>query len=336
MKKGFVVILAGFFLLAGVVSIVHADAVDWDKIWTPGGVMVSGPSGTATVEGGGTYHWYKLPGQPGALFPPVGAFMGPTTRSYGENATDGLTFNHDDPNVSPFPKTIQWTYEAQAETGSLPNGVTHNTAQRYNVNDVSAGVQAGFISGFSSTIRSFLPNGSGEITVAAELTNLNTWLNSNYDFSINGPANPANPYYHGWHVVGGVQIDEITLDTEGVASHAIVADVSLDSLVLQGTIDTILYGTTSFSPIVNDKTYYELRVQLAADMVFQNVNPTNGIVAGLPTPLEIGTWINPLDAPVVLDALVDQQAVPIPGSLVLLISGLGGLTVIRRRMLSKS
>jgi hypothetical protein len=59
------------------------------------------------------------------------------------------------------------------------------------------------------------------------------------------------------------------------------------------------------------------------------------ILGVLPTPVEIGTWVNPLETPVELNAHVDQQVVPIPGSLVLLISGLGGLTVIRRRMRPK-
>jgi hypothetical protein len=252
---------------------------------------------------------------------------------YGVDQQNNLNVSHYD---SVADKTINWTYDSQAGTATQPSGVAHNTAQRYNRNDDSAGVQGGFISGYSSSSRSFLPIGGGDITVAAELTNLPTWLNSNYDFTIPGPANPSNPYWSAWHVVGGVQVDEITIDEDGfVLSNQIVVDLRLDSLVLQNTSQTILTGSDSFTPKVNNKVYYDLLVQLSAETVVQNVN-NMGIVSALTTPLEIGSWSNPLDAPVVLNAVVDQQVVPIPGTLVLLLSGVGGLTLVRRRLSLKS
>ena len=335
MKKGLSVLLAGIFLVAVAVS-GQAASVDWDKIRTPSGTAASAPGGTADVEEGGTY-WYKL-GQPGSNVPPLPSLQtSGDSGGFGATVDNQLLVTHNDTVAG---KLINWTSDAHQSTATEPGGVAHTTAARYMVNDPSAWVQVGYVDAFSTSSRSFLPIGGGDISISAQLSNLPTWENNNYDFTSSPPGAevPSNPIYNAWRVVGGVQIDEITLEPggSGVVSSEIVASITLDSLSLQGTDDTILIGFDDFTPVVQDDVYYELLVQLSADLVMNNIDPLFGIVGTIPNLLEIGSWINPLQAPVVLSALVDQQAVPIPGSLVLLFSGWGGLTIIRRRVLSKT
>jgi len=335
MKKGYAAVVAGLILLTGLIGIGHAASVSWDMFYSaPGSVAVSAPTGSVTMSAGGV-HWYKVP-LPGGNYPPLPLLVtSDQNAGYGVNKQHHFDIMHNDYTI---PKDIHWTYDAQAGTATLPDGVSHNTAQRYDINDDLAGVQTGFNTASSNTTRNFLPIGIGDITVAADLTNLPTWDNVNYDFSIPGAANSSDPTYYAWHVVGGVQIDKITLDdplNPLAQSHEIVAELFLDSLILQGTGQTFLSDSLSFSPIVNDNTYYSLLVQLSGELVVQNVSGVS-VSAVIPAPLGVGTWSNPLDAPVVLNAVVDQQVVPIPGTLVLLLSGVGGLTLVRRRLSLKS
>lgn len=331
MKKGFVVILTGLFLLTGVVAISHAASVDWDKIWTTEGVAANNPSGDTNVQSGGT-HFYEPPGGGGP-----GGFPDPensdASGGYGDTVTDTLAVTWDD---TSRPKTITWTYDSHAETGSRADGVTHNTAQRYSINDPLAAVSAGSMTNGSNTRRSFLPIGRGDITFTADLTNLGTWLNSNWDFEQGTTIDFTNVYYHAWRVQGSVQIMETTLDDNGVESSIILPDrILLDSLILQGTAETTLTDSKTFTPTVNNETYYELLVELSAQIVVNNKSLFPSDMQELPmTSLEIGTWSNPLDLPVELNVDVTQQTVPIPGSLMLLTSGLVGV-IIRRKMATK-
>jgi hypothetical protein len=89
-----------------------------------------------------------------------------------------------------------------------------------------------------------------------------------------------------------------------------------------------LSGSIQFNANTDFDIYYVLHTSLVIDTYAGNADFTGTVVGSFPNGLQIGTSIAD---PLTLTASVTQTPVPIPGSLFLLVSGLGGL-VIRRKM----
>jgi len=245
----------------------------------------------------------------------------------------GDTSNNSDLNVGSIPavdETVEnfgvnpgsITFSAMAGGGVLSDGlysagsaeITHSGLTEMN------GVSSGYQYMLSTTYRNFLPDGYGTIMVAADLTGTIVWDVHNYDPSY-GPIIYDDPYS------GYVLQGNVTITAHDAVQNNQVGDahtISLDNNTLSGNLQ--------FDPVADPDVYYVMNVSLLIITELQNADPNNGAFfnnAGeIPEPLYIGTALDPLE----LTAVVSQNQVPIPPSLILLLSGVGGLVAIRRRI----
>jgi hypothetical protein len=150
--------------------------------------------------------------------------------------------------------------------------------------------------------------------VQADITGSVNWTNSNnWDFGTNTAIDPFSSY-HDYQLIGVAEVIPLSVDGQQAGD---IGRITLDN-------DT-LSGSFQFDPIVDPDIYYVLHLSLLLETRVGNVDPFFGIIGDLPDELEIGTSSNPLD----MTASVSQ--VPIPSSVILLLSGIGGLVTIRRR-----
>jgi hypothetical protein len=185
------------------------------------------------------------------------------------------------------------------------------------------GVSSGQQRVVSDTYRNFIPEGYGTITVSADLSGYTQWEALNYDWTTDTVGNDLLPY-SGYRLQGTVSV------TINSASQGIQVG-SLDPIELDN--DT-LSGSFSFDPAPDADLYYLLHVSLLIDTYIQNTDPMYGPwfepAGPIPAELRIGTDLAPME----LSAAVSQTPIPIPGSLILLASGIAGLAI--RRKMSKS
>ena len=148
--------------------------------------------------------------------------------------------------------------------------------------------------------------------------------------AITGPVNfntfgdNSGSHYADYQLTGNVSILEFRENTGGVASSATIA---LNDQMRNDEIE----GFPVFAPQgTGNDIYYKIFVGLLLNTEVQNIDYQSWGSFALDGPFQLGDGI---DDPLVLSASISTRAVPIPGTVFLLLSGLGGLTLMRRRFL---
>jgi hypothetical protein len=218
----------------------------------------------------------------------------------------------------PISNTNSWTggsnfitWEASAGGGTAAAGAYANASLsvNYDLNGI-AGLQSGYQYATSSLQRSFVPEALGNFTVSGSLAGTVNWPSF---------GNPDNDSVYNTYLVSGV----IEVTKHQVVGGSMVGAAQILNLSDSNKIGSL---TINFDSI---EYYYTLLVQLTLKTWMQNsaypinlddLNPTGGSAGSH----SIGNSPYQLNAEVV-------SAVPIPGSLVLLVSGIAGLVAIKRR-----
>jgi len=167
----------------------------------------------------------------------------------------------------------------------------------------------------TSIQRIFRVDIDGYCDLAAAITGL-------VDFNTFGDN--SGSHYAEYQLTGNVDILEFRENTGGVASSATIA---LNDQMRNDAIE----GFPVFAPQgPGNDIYYKLNVGLLLKTEVQNYDYEFFESFALDGPFQLGDGI---DDPLVLTAGISTRAVPIPGTVFLLFSGLGGLTLMRRRFL---
>lgn len=310
MKKLRAVFVTGVLLL---MVVANAQAVTWDVsaplFPTPRGVYQ-----IPTASNGGGF-WVP---------PPVYLF---DDRGFGDSKTNTDLFTTNNPasetNTIDFSNpSVSMAFKAMSGGEVLPDGLSSAGYAEITYSGVTGdyGVYDGHQRLLSDTNRNFIPDGWGTITVTANLATDIAWDVYGYDWVTGTFDDPYSPY-SGYRLHGEVTVDAFSA-SQGV-QVGIGTPIVLDN-------DT-LTGSLQFDPVADPDIYYVMHVSLLIDTYIQNTDPFYGTgwLPGqpMPDPLRIGTELAPLE----LTAAVSQNQVPIPPTLVLLLSGVGGLVAIRRR-----
>lgn len=129
--------------------------------------------------------------------------------------------------------------------------------------------------------------------------------------------------YARYELTGRVSLLEFREDIEGGVAG--IVEFVLDNETRSGAIE----GIPVFAPEVGNDIYYKMHAGLLLKTWVQNVDYTPPFKSfELDGPFQLGG-----DNPLVLTASMSTRTVPIPGTVFLLFSGLGGLTLMRRRFL---
>jgi hypothetical protein len=175
----------------------------------------------------------------------------------------------------------------------------------------------------SNVQRSFSADPGAEVTVSAEIAGIIDWVNDNWVWndgspgSYTGPVNPALPY-SGYQISAMVSLLPGSLSGGGVS-----ADIPVPILLDADNLS----GSTSFIADADPDIFYRLIAGIAIDTRVQNWDPSIGPGSPLPDVGSLGIQGDPL----LMTTTVSQSPVPIPGSIILLFSGLAGLATLRRR-----
>jgi hypothetical protein len=175
----------------------------------------------------------------------------------------------------------------------------------------------------SSVQRSFSADPGAAVTVNTEITGIIDWLVENYMWndgtpgSFTGPINP-DARYSGFQISG-----EISLLPGSISGGNVSADIP-DPILLDADN---LSGSISFIADTNPDVFYRLSANILLETVVQNFDPTKGPLGSFPDVGSLGIEGDPL----LMTTTVDQSPVPIPGSLVLLLSGCLSLAALRNR-----
>lgn len=172
--------------------------------------------------------------------------------------------------------------------------------------------------------RSFSADPGAEVTVDADITGMIDWINQNWHWNDGTPGSLPSGALDLYSPYSAYKIDASITFLVGSLSGPTVADIP-DPIYLD---QDHLSDSISFTADSDPDTYYTLFASLAIDTRLQNFSFTYGGPQGpLPDVGSIGMQGDPL----LMTTTVAQSPVPIPGSLVLLCSGLLGLLAVRIR-----
>jgi len=131
-------------------------------------------------------------------------------------------------------------------------------------------------------------------------------------------------HYARYELTGRVSLQEFREEVEGGVADRV--ELVLDNETRSGAIE----GIPVFAPEQGNDIYYQLHAGLLLKTWVQNYDYAPFKSHDLDGLFQLGDGI---DDPLVLTAGISTRAVPIPGTVFLLFSGLGGLTLMRRRFL---
>jgi hypothetical protein len=289
--------------------VLSAQAVTWD-VDRP---LYSTPSGVYTVPTGsnGGFHYYIS-----ETF---------DNRGSGTSSTDinTPTSNTTTENFGPYP--AQMIYQANGGGGVLSNGLFNNAYGKITPDlNANSSVQDAMQGISTDTFRNFVSDGTGTVTVSADIAGTFNWEVYNYDWTKGQPQpfeSVPNPFdwYSGYRVKGVVEIFPLSVSGGQVES--------IDPLILDN--DT-LSGSIQFDPSTNPDIYYVLHVTLGLETYLSTADPFTGVPLNQLSDklFQIG---NSENDPLKLMVTVEQTPVPIPPAVLLLACGLGGLGFIRHR-----
>jgi hypothetical protein len=312
LKKLRAVFVTGVLLLMVVTS---AQAVTWD-VSAPQFPTPKGDYQIPTTLNGG-YFWV----------PPPVYFIDDRGSGNSSTSTDLLTTNNPASAINPIDfgnPSVSMEFKAMSGGEVLPDGLSNAGYAEITHSGVTGdyGVATGHQRILSDTFRNFIPDGWGTITVTADLAADIAWDVYGYDWVTDQFANDGFDPYSGYRLHGEVTVNAFSVSKVEQVSTG--TPIVLDN----GT----LTGSLQFDPVADSDIYYVMHVSLLIDTYIQNTDPMFGPdwLPGQPMPAElrIGTALAPLE----LTAVVSQNQVPIPPSLILLLSGVGGLVAIRRRV----
>jgi hypothetical protein len=169
----------------------------------------------------------------------------------------------------------------------------------------------------SDVFRSFSADPGAQVTVSADITGLIDWVDEvdeNYNWVGGYPEDDHSPH-------ASYRIDaKIDLLPMSLSGNSISADIP-DPIILD---KKNLSGSISFLADNDTDIYYRLTAHIALDTRVQNLYPALGYGPLGPLP-DVG------DIDTLMTTTVSQAPVPIPGSLVLLLSGCLSLVTLRKR-----
>lgn len=168
----------------------------------------------------------------------------------------------------------------------------------------------------SNVQRSFSADPGAQVVVSAEITGIIEWINVNWNSMTGQPIDASEPYA-GYQISGIVSLLPGSLSGGGVS-----ADIP-DPILLDGDN---LSGSISFIADADSDIFYRLVAGFTIDTDVQNLSLQMGPLGPLPDVGSIGAQGDPL----LMTTTVSQSPVPIPGTIILLLSGVAGLVTIRR------
>lgn len=175
----------------------------------------------------------------------------------------------------------------------------------------------------SSSFRSFTATADGTATIEAEISDPTNFFVENFDWNTGKPMNPMAPYF-GYSVASTTEVISFS-KTQGQIS------ATFQSIKLNNDTKT---GTISMNLSSDPDIYYVLRSSLTLNTYIYNemLGSAAAVIPLADQTFNIGEWINSeCTTPLALSSTV-TMATPIPGSLLLLLSGMGGMITFNRRL----
>lgn len=309
MKK-LTAILTPLFLLLAASS--HAEIV-WDSI-EPAYLLGGGPQVTYTLKkNGGSYYnfFYNFYNSSSGYTQDVHDVSQTCTGDKLETIVGGASV----------------TLNGEAAGGITANGFYNTVASKLEYTNF--GTYDGLFveqDPYSKCFRNFYVTSDGTATISASITGDINYDMLNYDWVNKDPINETMPFY-GYTIEAYTEV--ITFSkTQGLIS-ASPPQINLDNDRFSNSITMDL--------VSDPDIYYVLHNYLKLDTAIHNDNAFfNGVLPLDNQVFEVGNWDIPgSEVPLMLTSSVIQMQTPVPGSLILLISGMGGLFTARQRFTGK-